>query len=140
MEKKEIRTEKTVRARFETTTRKSGAEVTTKQETEITFGMNTNFFQVNQFIADMKKIHAAAMKAMKNGDRFIFEITEGVYRWEGMKLETISFNAWEAAPTEEQSAEDGYIYFRPDTRYTAGHKDMILRRGHILEDLAEYIG
>lgn len=140
MEKKEVKTKKTVRARFETTTRKNGAEVTTKQDTEITFGMNTNFFQVNRFFADMKKMHAAAMKAMKNGDRFTFEITEGVYRWEGVKLETISFDAWEAVPTEAQDAEGDYIYFEPDTRYTAEHRDMILRRGHILEDLAEYIG
>ena len=56
------------------------------------------------------------------------------------ELETLEYNAWEAVPTWEQDAEGAYIYLRPDTRYTPEHRDMMLRKGKAIEDLAEWIG
>lgn len=145
-EEKTIETEKTVRVMFDTTETKRNEEVTTKLETVINFGLNTRFSDIAEFTADLNKIIAKALKAVKAGSCFNLTVSEAKHRWTnkgGAKfpdLETIEYNAWEAVPTWEQDAEGNYIYLRPDTRYTPEHRDMMLRKGKALEDLAEWIG
>ena len=142
----EVETEKTVSIEFETVETRKGETITTKAEARITFGIKTKFYHINEFFEDVKRIHTKALKAIKAGNTFSFTVSEAQYKWTGKggkelpELETVSFNSWEAAPVWEQDQNENYIYFRPDTKYTPEHRDMIIRKGHILEDLAEYIG
>ena len=134
-----VETEKDVHVRLETIARKAGAEVTVKAETSVMFGKDTHFSDVLRFQADIKKIYSRAVKAIKAGDSFTLQITEAKYRQtgnllKGGKFETLSFDCWEAVPVYEQDTEG--IYFRPDTRYTAEHRDLYLTKANLLEDLA----
>lgn len=134
----EVKTEKTVRFIYKEVATKRGETVTTEAETSIVFGMNTNFYQLAIFGEEARKICKKALKAIKAGNSFTFEVWQGVHRWTGEHIETLSFDAWEAAPTWEQ-AED-YIYFRPNTQYTEEHRDMILTGKNLFKELSEYIG
>lgn len=145
-EEKTIETEKTIRIMFDMTETKRNEEVTTKLEAVINFGMNTSFSEVAEFTADLNKIVSKALKAVKAGNCFNLTVSEAKHRWTNKggakfpELETLEYNAWEAVPTWDQDAEGAYIYLRPDTRYTEEHRDMMLRKGKALEDLAEWIG
>ena len=125
---------------FQTETRKGSQVITVKMETRISLGAETTFGQMAAFFQEVKKIHSAAMKAVKRGDWFEMDICEAVYdRFQSRdpykvgRLETVSFDCWKAAPTWEQS-EDG-IYFRPDTRYTSETRDMYLSKKDLFKDL-----
>lgn len=134
----EVKTEKTVRFIYKEIATKRGETVTTEANTDIVFGMNTNFYQLAIFEEEARKICKKALKAVKAGNTFTFEVWQSVHRWTGEHIETLSFDAWKAAPTWEQSED--YIYFRPDTRYTEEHRDMILTGKNIFKELSEYIG
>ena len=145
-EEKTTETEKTIRVMFDMTETKRNEEVTTRLEAVINFGMNTRFSEIAEFTADLNKIITKALKAVKAGNCFNLTVSEAKHRWTNKggakfpELETLEYNAWEAVPTWEQDAEGAYIYLRPDTRYTPEHRDMMLRKGKALEDLAEWIG
>lgn len=142
----EVETEKTVRIMFNTTETKKNEKTTVEMEAVITFGINTRFTEIAEFTADANRIITKALKATKAGNTFSLTVSESKYKWTNKggakfpELETKAYNAWEAAPVWEQDPNENYIYFRPDTKYTPEHRDMIIRKGHIIEDLAEYIG
>ena len=136
-EEKEVRTEKTITARYEEVTFARNEETAKKASASLTLGIDAKLEHIAEFMQDMKHLHTMAMKAVKAGNSFQFCITEARYRWTGNKLGTISFDAWEAVPVYEQDEEG--IYFKPVTRYTEEHRDMYIRKGHIFEDMAEYI-
>ena len=141
-----IETEKTFSVNYEEIATRKRETVTTKEEARITLGVKTRMSDITGFFEDVKRIHGKALKAVKAGNTFSLIISEAGYKWTGRggdempKLETVSFNSWEAAPVWEQDTESDYIYLRPDTKYTEEHRAMVLRKGHLFEDLAEYIG
>lgn len=139
-EVQEVRTEKTLSIDFETEKRTGDETTKTVISGRVTFGKDTNISDVVNFQKSAEKAVKAAVKACMAGQWFTLTICEGKYRWTGDRLETTDFNSWEALPVSAQSADDGSVYLRPDTRYTPEHRDAILRPGHVFQDLAEYIG
>ena len=136
----EVRTESTVFIDFETETRKGDETTKRKIYGSVTFGKDTTLSAVIDFQKTAEKAVRAAVAAIAAGQVFTLRIDRSEYKWTGDRIETKNFDSWEAVPVWDQSAEEKTVYFRPDTKYTPEHRDMLLRSGHAFEDMAQYIG
>lgn len=92
------------------------------------FGNDTSFSQVLDFLDEAKKIWKHAMKLSQKGIYIELEVTESVYEKDGKS----SFDRWHF---EGYNDDVEGIYLSADTKYTKANRDMYLSKD-VLRDLA----
>ena len=97
------------------------------------FGNDTSFSQVLDFLDEAKKIWKHAMRLSKKGIYIKLEVTEFTYKKDGEgSLISTNFDRWHFEGYNEDT--EG-IYLSADTRYTKAERDMYLSK-NVLRDLA----
>lgn len=99
----------------------------------------TTLSSMASFITGLRKAYDKAIKAIKAGEDIEMSIEKSRYTTAGFDFVDLERDRWTAAPTWEQDPEAG-LYFRPDTRYTAEYRDMLLTGRNFFEDLGNTIG
>lgn len=108
-------------------------KVNMEYKAETSFGNDTSFSQVLDFLDEAKKIWKHAMRLSKKGIYIKLEVTEFTYKKdsEGSLIST-NFDRWYFEGYNEDT--EG-IYLSADTRYTKAERDMYLSK-NVLRDLA----